>query len=108
MAFDAVLAIAYTPSAPTFPEGTVVGSIQVTVTGSAVGNTTPVVGSVAAGTPSVTVDLTVADAYTYSVQALDASGNALGTAITGAFETVAPVLVSVSLPSSVSVTVVNT
>jgi hypothetical protein len=89
---------------PGFPPGSAVAAIQVTVTGSAPGNTTPLVETVPPGTAEVAVPLTVADTYTYAVQAIDAATppNSYGSPISGSFSITAPVTVSLSLPSSVA------
>lgn len=98
----AVLTISYQLSAPTFPAGTVVDHLVVSITG--VTNPT-VAQKVAAAAPSVTFDNVQPDNYTYSVQAVDATGASLGTAVTGSFNVAAPATISLSLPSAVAVTV---
>ncbi len=103
--YNAILAIGFAGSAPTFPPGTVVASLAITVTGTAAGNTTPITGQVAPNSTSATVDITVPDTYTASVQAQDANGNALGPPATDTFVVTAPATVSLSLPSTVTVTV---
>jgi len=100
---NALFAIAYA-SVGGFAPGTAVANIQITLTGSAAGNTTPVVGTVAPGTTSADIALSVADTYGYSVVAVDASGKALGTPVTGSFVLTAPATISLQLPSTVSVT----
>ena len=100
---NALFAIVYA-AVGGFAPGTVVSDIQITITGTAAGNTTPVVGTVAAGTTSADIALGVADAYSYSVQGLDASGKPLGTAVTGTFTLAAPATITLQLPSSVTVT----
>jgi hypothetical protein len=96
------LAISYAPI-DGFPAGSAVAAIQVTVTGTTVGNTTPIVQSVAPGTSTISFPLTVADTYTYSVSAVDAATppDDFGTAVTGSFVITAPVTVTLTLPSSV-------
>jgi hypothetical protein len=96
------LAISYAP-VPGFPAGSAVAGIQVTVTGTAPGNTTPIVQTVAPFTLNVAFPLTVADTYTYSVQAIDAATppDTFGDAVTGSFTITAPVTVTLTLPSSV-------
>lgn len=96
------LAVSYAP-VPGFPAGSVVAAIQVTVAGTAAGNTTPIVQSVAPGTSEVTFALTVADTYTYSVVAVDAAvpADTFGDPVTGSFAIVAPATVTLALPSGV-------
>ena len=95
------LAITYAESAATYPAGTVVDHIGVSIIGSAAGSVAQAQ-SVAPATASVTFAVTVADTYVYTVQAVDASGNSLGAAVIGTFAVVAPALVSLSLPSAVT------
>jgi len=97
------LAVIYA-NIPGFPAGSVVAVIQATVTGTAAGNTTPIVQTGAPGVASLVFPLTVADTYTYSVAALDASSppNTFGTPVTGTFAITAPATVTLSLPSTVS------
>jgi len=100
---NALLAIAYA-LVPGFPAGSVVANIVATITGSASGNTTPQSQTVAPGTASVTFAGVAADTYTYSVGAVDANNNTLGTAVTGSFTITAPSTISLNLPASVTVT----
>jgi hypothetical protein len=95
------LAISYAP-VPGFPAGSAVAGIQVTVTGSLPGSV-PIVQTVAPFTLNVDFPLTVADTYTYSVQAVDAATppDTFGDAVTGSFTITAPVTVTLTLPSSV-------
>ena len=91
--------IQYAPSAPTFAPGTVVDHVVCTITGAV----TPAVSqSVAPLTASVVFSNVPADTYTLSVQAVDAAGNLLGTAVTGTFVITAPANISLNLPSAVS------
>ena len=96
------LVISYAP-VDGFPAGSAVAAIQVTVTGTAPGNTTPIVQTGAPGTLDVSFPLTVADTYTYSVVAIDAATppDTYGTAVTGSFAIVAPATVTLTLPASV-------
>lgn len=83
-----------------FPAGSVVANVVASITGAA----TPVVSqTVAPGTATIAFDNVPADTYTYSVQAVDASNNTFGTAVTGTFTITAPTTVTLSLPSSVVV-----
>ena len=100
---NAFLAVAYAP-VPGFPAGTTVASISATITGQAAGNTTPILQTGAPGVSSIEFVNVVPDTYTYSVVAVTADGNPLGTAVTGTFTITAPTTVSLSLPSAVSVT----
>ena len=97
------LAVTYAAVAG-FPAGSVVASYVATVTGTAAGNTTPIVQSVAAASApaSFVFPLTVADTYSYSVSGQDANGNTFGTPITGSFAITAPATVSLSLPATVA------
>jgi hypothetical protein len=98
----AVLAITYQLSAPTFAAGTVIDHLAVSITGSV----TPVVSqSVSPLAPTATFANVVPDTYTASVQAMDASGNALGAPATTTFVVSAPATISLNLPSAVAVTV---
>jgi hypothetical protein len=98
-----VLAVAYAPVSG-FPAGSAVNVIQATVTGTAAGNTTPIVQTAPDGTGAFTFPLTVADTYTYTVEALDASTppNTYGTPVTGSFVVTAPTTVTLTLPSTVT------
>ena len=96
---NAVLAISYTV-VPGFPSGSVVDNIVATVTGTL--NATPVVQKAPADSASITFAGLPADTYTYSVAGVDAAGNVFGTPVSGSFTLVAPVTVSLSLPSAVT------
>jgi hypothetical protein len=98
-----VLAVLYSP-VPGFPPGSAVAAVTATVTGTAAGNTTPISQSAPPDEASFVFALTVADTYTYSVQAVDGATppNTYGTAVTGTFAITAPVTVTLSLPSSVT------
>jgi hypothetical protein len=98
-----VLAVLYSP-VPGFPAGSAVAAVTATVTGTASGNTTRISQSAPAGETSFVFPLTVADTYTYSVQAVDGATppNTYGTAVTGTFTITAPATVTLSLPSSVT------
>ena len=62
---------------------------------------TTVTQTVAAGTAEITFSLVNPDTYSYSVGAVDASGNALGTSVTGSFVITAPATITLNLPASV-------
>lgn len=95
---NAILAVLYS-LVPGFPAGSVVASISASITGAA----TPIVTqSVPPDTAAITFANVPADSYTFSVAAVDASGNVFGTPVTGTFVIAAPTTVSLSLPSSVT------
>jgi hypothetical protein len=81
-----------------FPEGSVVASVVATITGTA---GSPISQTVAADAASIVFVGVDADTYSYSVNAVDASGAVLGTPVIGSFVVSAPVTVSLSLPSAV-------
>ena len=93
----AVMAIVYADVA-NFPAGSVVANIVATVTGSAA----PVSQTVPPGTSSISFDLPP-DTYNFSVAGVDASNNIFGTPVTGSFVIAAPNTVTLSLPSTVTV-----
>lgn len=97
------LAVVYA-DIPGFPAGAAVAAITATVTGTAAGNTTPIVQVGAPGVASFTFPLTVADTYSYSVEGVDGATppNTYGTPVTGTFVITAPATVTLSLPSSVT------
>jgi hypothetical protein len=85
---------------PGFPAGTVVDHILVTATDAAIPPVNPMLTqSVPEGTATVTFTGIAFGAYTFSVQAETAAGQPLGTAVTGKFTVVAPV-VTLSLPAT--------
>ncbi len=96
------LAVTYADVAG-FPPGSAVIAIEATITGSAVGNTTPTVQTQPPGTAAFVFPLTVADTYTYSVQGIDGATppNTYGTPVTGSFVITAPTTVTLALPSAV-------
>ena len=98
-----ILACSYT-NVPGFPEGSAIANIVATVTGTLPGNTTPVVQKGAPDDSAFTFPGLPFDTYTYSVAGVDAAGNVFGTPVTGSFTLVAPVTVSLSLPSAVTAT----
>jgi hypothetical protein len=89
---------------PNFPAGSQVAAIVATVTGTAAGNTTPIVQSAGPGVPQFVFPLTVADTYSYSVSAVDGSTppNTFGTPVTGSIVITAPATVTLNLPSTVT------
>jgi hypothetical protein len=100
---NAVFAISYAAVAG-FPAGSVVDHVNVTITGSATGNTTPQSQNVPPATASVTFTNLTPDTYTYSVQGMPASGAGYGTAVTGTFTITSVATISLNLPSAVAVT----
>jgi phage-related tail fiber protein len=95
-------AIAYAASAPTFAPGTVVASMAVSITGTVAANNQTV--TVAAGAILAQFLNVAADTYTVSAQAQDSNGNPLGTAATTTIAVTAPANISLSLPSTLTVT----
>lgn len=95
------LAISYAP-VDGFPAGSAVAGIQITVVGSAPGNTTPIVQTVSPGTDIVSFPLAVADTYSYSIEGVDAATppNTFGSPVVGSFAITAPATVTLTLPSS--------
>lgn len=93
--------VVYSPSAPTFPAGTVVASIAINVTNPDA-TVTPL--TTTPDQASVSYNATQVGAYSVTVQAVDSAGNLLGTAVSTTFSVAAPQTVSLSLPSAVSVT----
>lgn len=93
------LDLAFGPVA--FPASTVLGSIVASLQGS---DTTvaPAVQTVPAGTADIAFPNVAPDTYTYSVQQLDESGNALGNPISGQVVVSAPATVTLQVPTSVS------
>lgn len=85
---------------PGFAAGTSVASISVSVTDP---NGIQSVTSVAPGSASSTYEATVVGTYAVSVQGVDQNANLLGSAVTASFDVAAPATVTLSLPSSVSV-----
>jgi len=104
---NAVFAVVYSKVAG-FPEGSVVTNIKVTITGAA---TAAITQDVAPDTADVTFANVPPDTYTFSISAIDASGNVFGTPVTtdasgnATFVVAAPATVTLSLPSSVAVSV---
>ncbi len=86
---------------PNFPLGSAVAAIQATVTGTAAGNTTPIVQSQPPGAVQFIFPLTVVDTYNYSVAGVDAALDTYGTAVEGSFTTTAPATVTLNLPATV-------
>jgi hypothetical protein len=84
-----------------YPAGTT-GTVQVTVTGTASGNTTPIVETAAPGTAEVTVPIAVADTYNYSVVLVDQNSNPLSTPVTGSFAITQPTTVTIATPAQVT------
>lgn len=97
------LAVTFAPQS--FPASTTLGSIVASLTGSASGNTTPIVQTVAAGTASIVFPNVAPDTYAISVQQQDGSGNALGAAITGSVVVTAPSTITLQVPVAVNATV---
>ena len=97
------LAVTFAPQS--FPAATTLGSIVASLTGSASGNTTPVVQTVASGTASIVFSAVVADTYAISVQQQDGNGNALGAAITGSVVVTAPSTITLQVPVAVNASV---
>lgn len=83
-----------------FPYTGTVESITVTVTGAK--GDTPVVQSVTPGTTLVTFDL-AADTYTITAQAIGNAGEAVGSIVSSTFVVDAPAIVTVMIPSAISV-----
>jgi hypothetical protein len=100
---DSVVSIVYAVSAPTFPAGTVVDHIAVSIADAAVTPPVLVTQNVAPDTATVTFTNVAPGTYTATAQAQDASGSALGTAVTTTFTVTAPATISLSLPASISV-----
>ena len=96
-----------------FPAGTTVGGVLFTLSSvdasgvATVANTATVAAGAADAEVSVAFVIDVAGDYTVSAQRQDGSGAALGSVVTSAVFNVvaAPVLVSVSVPTGVTVTV---
>jgi hypothetical protein len=97
-----IIDVAYTQTSG-FPAGSAVASITATLTGTALGNTTPVTVTVTLGAPSVTVPLTP-DTYTWSLVNADSGGNALGGPFTGTGVVAAPATVTLNLASGLNFT----
>ena len=95
-----VISVAYTTQS--FPAGQLpVASISAVLTGTAVGNTTPVPVSIPLGATSVTVPLTP-DTYNWTLSNLDSTGAVIGTATTGTGIVNAPASVTLSLASGLT------
>jgi hypothetical protein len=89
---------------PGFPAGTVVDHVVVSVSDTSVSPPTSTSQNVPPGTTSVTFADLDAGSYTFQVSAVDSSGVALGTPITGSFTVTAPATVTLNLPSAASFT----
>ena len=100
---DSVVSITYADSAATFPAGTVVDHIVVSIADTAASPPVLVSQNVPAATATVTFANVAPGTYTATAQAVDATGAALGAAATATFTVAAPATISVSLPASVSV-----
>ena len=97
-----VLTIAYADSSPTFPAGSAVASIVVSITDTSASPPVSVSQTVAPGTASITFPNVAVGDYTASAQAVDASGAALGSPATTTFTVSAPATISLSLPVTLS------
>ena len=97
---NAVATLTYA-DVPGFPAGSVVDHVDVSITNTATSAVTTQ--HVAPGTAAVTFSNVDPGSYTASAQALDGSGNTLGTAVTASFSITAPGTVSLSLPASLVV-----
>lgn len=86
---------------PGFPAGSAVANINVTVSNPDA--TVQPVQSLPPATTSATFTATQVGNYGISVQAVDATGAALGPAVTATFSVQAPSTVTLSLPSSITV-----
>lgn len=93
------VSVQYSP-VPGFPAGSVVDHIAAAITGSNPANSMSQ--NVPPGTGSVVFTNVTADSYTFSISAVDASGNTFGTPVTGTF-TATDTTVTLSLPSSATV-----
>ena len=100
---DRIATITYALSAPTFPVGTTVDHIVVSISDTAVSPPILVSQNVPVGTTSVTFSNVAPGAYTASAQAEDATGAALGAAVTTTFTVDQPSTISLSLPSAITV-----
>lgn len=100
---DSVASITYALSAPTFPAGTVVDHIAVSISDPALSPPVSVTQNVAPDTASVTFANVAPGTYTASAVAQDATGAALGVAVTVSFTVSAPATIALSLPSAISV-----
>lgn len=98
-----MISVSYT-NVPGFPQGTVLGSISAVITGTAVGNTTPVTVSVTINAPTITVPL-VPDNYTWILTNKDGNGVVLaGGTFSGTGVVHAPVTITLGLASGLSFT----
>ena len=89
--------ISYSP-VPGFPAESVVDHIVVAITGSNPANSMNQ--NVAPGATTAVFNNVSADSYTFSISAVDASGNTFGTPVTGSFTVTAAQPVTLSLPSA--------
>lgn len=89
-----------------FPPGTgAVNHIVVTITGTAVGNTTPIVQTIPFANVGMAGSLPLsADTYTWSIQNFDANNTPLAGAFTGTHTVVAPATVSVTIANTLTFT----
>lgn len=86
-----------------FPTGEQLASAVATITGTAAGNTTPIVVTLTPTEATVTVPL-APDTYNYSIQNLDQNGANLGTPYTGSFVIAPPATVMLNLITGLSAT----
>jgi hypothetical protein len=95
-----IIAVSYAP-VDGFPAGSAVDHIAITVTDPSAVAT---VINVAPDTASAPFDATIVGNYNVTAQAVAADGSVFGTPVSATFVVVAPVTVTLSLPSAVSVT----
>ena len=101
---NAVATIAYALSAPTFPAGSAVANVVVSITDTSVTPPVATTQTVADGTTTVTFANVAVGSYTASAQAVDATGAALGPAATTTFTITAPATIALSLPLTLNIT----
>jgi len=97
-----VINVAYTNATFT-GSGVTLASITATITGTAVGNTTPVTVSVTANAPSITVPL-IPDTYNWTLVNLGSDGNTYGGPFAGSGVVHAPATFTLALASGLSFT----
>ena len=90
-----------------FAPGTALGAVHVELGGGLLSS--PMLMEVASGNsatfPDIPEEAESDPFYTYTIQQMDAAGNPLGTALTGAFSVLAPPAVVLDVPSVVTITV---
>lgn len=85
---------------PGFPAGSAVDHIRLEITGVATAQTSQ---AVAVGVTTVNYTFPAPDTYTVTVQAVAADGTLYGSPVSTTYVVAAPVTVTLSLPSSVTV-----